>query len=461
MQSALLVADPDRPEPPQRRAGLAIFAGIMISIVVVAGVGIFGLVKKGGKDSWRNESVISVEKETGTRYVYLDGVLHPVLNYASARLILNQADVRVDHLSQASLADAPRGVTLGLEGLPDSLPSEDHLTSGPWSVCSSAAGETSTVAVGIAPGSDELGENEALLVRTPDDAYHLVWRNTRMWIPNLNTVRAAFNYDPGHAIPVSGAWANSVRAGPDLTVRRIPGFGELASYAVGDQGTVRVGQLFQTDAGTDVGSRYYIAARDGLALVPTTAGQLMLADQQMDPSGGHNPRSIRVSTSAVGAAPRSGVSVFDAGLPRESGQMTQVLADRESAALCSSYRVNPENTFTTSVHLTTAADLPRATTQGWTVEGEKVNAVVAPGKGAVVRNLPHDGRPGQSWFVVTDLGAKFQVLPGHNSVEHVLEILGFGGVTAAPVPDGILALLPSGPALDQTTVNVTHPVTGT
>jgi type VII secretion protein EccB len=466
LQSALLVADPDRPEPPQRRAGLAIFSGIMISVIVLAGVGIFGLIKKGGKDSWQDASVISVEKETGTRYIYKDGVLHPVLNYASARLILNQADVSVEHISQASLADAPRGLTLGLEGLPDSLPGTDHLVSGPWTVCSSSASgsPTVTMAVGVPSIGDSLGENEAVLVQTPDEAYYLVWRNTRMRIPDLNTVGAAFNYEPGRAVNVSSAWINSVRAGPDFAVRKPAGFGEATSYQVGDQGSVLIGQLFETESGGGVDSRYYIATRSGLALVPNTAGRLILADKGMDPSGkGRPPESIRVSTADIrDVISRSEVSVFDAALPQEQAQMKQAIVDGGGggeAALCSAYQPNEASAFATTVSLTTAEALPRNVTQGWTVNDEQVNVVVASGQGAVVRNLPHDGRPGISWFVVTDIGAKFQVLPSDGSIDHTLQILGYSGVTAVNVPDELLRLLPSGPNLDQSKVTVEHPVT--
>lgn len=464
LQSALLVADPDRPEPPQRRAGVAIFAGIMISVVVLAGVGIFGLVKKGGKDSWKDPSVISVEKETGTRYVYVEGALHPVLNYTSARLILNQAEVSVEHISQASLADAPRGVTLGLAGLPDSLPDPDHLVPGSWAVCSSSTGDTPTVtmAVGVPSTGDALGEDEAVLVQAPEEKNYLVWRNTRMRIPDLDTFEGAFGYDVRRAVNVSSAWINSVKAGPDLAVRKPPGFGEETSYSV-DGEPVLVGQLFETESGGGVDSRYYIATQEGLAMVSNAAGRLILADKDMEPSGKGEPESTQVSPAVISDARRSTVSLFDAALPQEPAQITQAIVDGDDSgmvALCSAYQPNEANAFTTAVSVTTADALPQNITTGWTVDGEKVNVVVASGQGAVVRNLPHDGKPGISWYLVTDMGAKFQVLPGDRSVDHVLEILGYSGVAAVGVPDQILDLLPSGPGLDQTTVNVAHPVTG-
>src|SRR5437868_2371641 len=88
--ATLLEGDPDAPEVPLRRVTGAAFAGVLVAALVVAAAGIYGLLNPGGSKSWREGNQLIVEKETSTRYVYVGGVLHPVLNYASARLILNQ-----------------------------------------------------------------------------------------------------------------------------------------------------------------------------------------------------------------------------------------------------------------------------------------------------------------------------------------------------------------------------------
>jgi hypothetical protein len=322
---------------------------------------------------------------------------------------------------------------------------------------------TITVSVGLDPSGKPLGQDEAVLARTPEGKYYLVWRDTRMWIPKLNAVSAAFGYNTENAVNVSGTWINSVKAGPDFSVRKVDGFGERTRYTVGTLGPVRVGQLFQTESSSGVASRYYVADRNGLAMVSTVAGELILADLEMDPTGGRVSQSMRVSTATIGSAPRSNQQVFDERLPQEPGQMKQVLVKGGSdgpLALCANYQVQEANRSSSTVYLTSADQIPQAKAHGRTADGQQVKVIVASSQAAVVRNLPHDGQLGPSFYLVTDQGAKFPVPPNEGSATHVLEVLGYGGVEAVPVPDSILALLPTGPALDQSVVNVEHPVTG-
>ena len=89
---ALLRGDPDTPETPLRTMGLAVVGALVAFGLVAAGAGIYGVIKPGGNRHWREPGKIIVEKETGARYVLFDGVLHPVLNYASARLVASSGD---------------------------------------------------------------------------------------------------------------------------------------------------------------------------------------------------------------------------------------------------------------------------------------------------------------------------------------------------------------------------------
>ena len=83
------------------KIAVATFGSLMIAILAVAAAGVYGLVRPGGDTSWRSGQSLILEKDTGTRYVYTHGVLHPVLNYASARLILGQATLSIVSVSAA------------------------------------------------------------------------------------------------------------------------------------------------------------------------------------------------------------------------------------------------------------------------------------------------------------------------------------------------------------------------
>src|SRR6476660_2650409 len=134
--SAFVYRDADLAQVPFRRAATTLFISVMLAVVTLGATAIYGLVVKGGKTGWKNPEAVIIEKETGARYVYLDGHLHPVVNYASARLILKQANPQVIYVSTASLKDAPRGAMLGITGIPDSLPPTGRMLTNSWTLCS-------------------------------------------------------------------------------------------------------------------------------------------------------------------------------------------------------------------------------------------------------------------------------------------------------------------------------------
>lgn len=70
-----------------------------------------------------------MEKETGTRYLFLDGRLRPVRNYASA-LLLTGKGAAVRTVAAKALSDVPHGAPIGIDGAPDSLPTPATLLAG-------------------------------------------------------------------------------------------------------------------------------------------------------------------------------------------------------------------------------------------------------------------------------------------------------------------------------------------
>src|ERR1044071_2646345 len=84
--SAFVMREADPPQSPLRRGVGAVFAGIMVTIILAAGCGVWGIFNKIGGDQWATNGSVVVEKETGATFVYFDGRLHPTLNYTSALL---------------------------------------------------------------------------------------------------------------------------------------------------------------------------------------------------------------------------------------------------------------------------------------------------------------------------------------------------------------------------------------
>src|SRR5690606_14647674 len=88
--SAVLSGEPETNELPMRRFGVALFSGVAVALLVVGGFTAYGLMFPGGGRP--TENTIIQERETGALYVFVEGMLHPVANWTSARLILGQEE---------------------------------------------------------------------------------------------------------------------------------------------------------------------------------------------------------------------------------------------------------------------------------------------------------------------------------------------------------------------------------
>jgi ESX secretion system ATPase EccB len=461
VQSALLHGEPDAPETPMRRIGVSMISGIMVAVLVAVGFGIFGLLKPGGKQGWQEAGTLVVEKETGTRYVYIsqDGALHPVLNYASARLILNTPNITVKYFSRKSLANVPRGLARGIPGLPDSLPDQTGLVTGPWTVCSRPPSDITkppgmTVSVRYPVSGQRVDTGHALLVKTRTNEY-LIWDDHQLKITS-NTAIDALHYDETQALPVADTWVNSIPPGPELRAAGIQGIGSPAPDVAG-QGAL-VGQVFRVPQADNARPTYWVALADGLAPTTETDALLLLADKDTAAAyGGRNADFIDIGSADLVGATRSTHQVVTAGFPSALPAQLNPQAS-ESQVVCSSYTDNGGTS--TDVTVSLAREVPGARPQTNVTVGLNAGAtadqvILPPGTAAVVRSLPRENQPSDAFYVVTDSGGKY----GMPSTD-VLGILGYGGVNAVPVPDRILNLIPTGPTLDPQTANVESPVQG-
>src|SRR5262249_1723714 len=123
--SAMLSGEPESNELPMRRFGMAVIGSVLVATLALAGIGIYGPLSRGGGAP--AENVIIVEREPGAKYLYLQGQLHPVLNWTSALLIVGQPTPTVQTMSRTSLRDIPRGRPVGIVDAPDSLPDKGSL----------------------------------------------------------------------------------------------------------------------------------------------------------------------------------------------------------------------------------------------------------------------------------------------------------------------------------------------
>lgn len=441
--SAMLTGEPERTELPMRRLAMSVFGSAMVAAIVFAGVGVYGILRPGGGRPLDNRLVI--ERETGARYVYLDQRLHPVLNYSSARLILGTAQPAVQTLSRTSLRNVPRGEPVGIPNAPDALPETAALDGLPWTTCTMRRSPGSValathVLVGSEPaGGVPLGA-DALLVTggTGSDAIrYLLWNNRRLKIAD-GSVLAALEMTAAVPVPVDQALLNSIAAGPDLKPGYVFRAGEPGATVDGQVGTI--GQVYRS------GSQHYLLLDRGLVTIGDTMAQLLLRSQQQTP--------IEISAQAAGAVqgnnPRFEAEGFPDDIPRLRNSGT------EPGMVCVTYADGPDGEASTSIKLferaderlvDASADLPPPRIG---VDGVRLadRVHVAGGHGALVQVVPAAGMSatGTTRYLVTDRGVKY-ALPRQDAAA-VQETLGYGEVTPVPVPAYLLALLPTGPALD-------------
>ncbi|GAA2510347.1 type VII secretion protein EccB [Pilimelia columellifera] len=441
--AALVMHDTHPARSPFRRVAGATLAGLLVAAIGIGGAAVYGLLVGGGAQSWRSPNAVLVEKETGARYVYRDGRLHPVANYASALLLSGgRAPTRV---GRAALTGTPRGVPVGIPDAPDALPPARSLSTPPWSVCSvdtAEPGARSILMIGSAPqGGAPLGDR-AMLARAGRDNY-LVWRQRRHLIRDSGAVLAALGWADRTARRVAPATLRALGAGADLGLPEIPRRGDR----FGGLPRARVGQVFVIRDRVSGGGQHAVAMADGLAPITGLQARLILADPRSLQDG---PTELSVADFAR-APRRAPLTSGDIAPPAEPPELADPGAG--AGAVCAVVR---DDDGVGEVRVGAVAPDQRAavpTVRRSAAGAELADVVlVPPGGGAVVASVARPGAPAVT-CLVTDLGRRHGVAD-----PTALRLLGYGQVTPARLPASVVALLPAGPGLDA--ADAARPVTG-
>jgi type VII secretion protein EccB len=457
LRSALLRGDADAVETPTRRFSVAAFAGGLIGLVLVAGCGVLGFIFPASTDEWRDQGVIIVEKETGSRYLYLDGALRPVLNLASARL-LTGASAKVVSTSSKSLKGVPHGRPIGIPNAPDALPKSGDLTTTPWLVCATTTRDASgsarpsvSVVVGDGPSITPVGPNSAVVVQTPDGTIYLAWQDRRLKVASPAAL-VAMGYRGVTPLQVPLSWVNALPQGLDLKAPVVLRRGSPGMQLNGRQ--TRVGQVFVADT-TGADRDFYLMMPDGLlALTPTVAALTLT-----DPAVRTAYPGIRVAALPLGAdevvsVPRSATSPDWSGYPTTPPKPVDVPQQVRSGGgtLCSRLAFSAGADPKVELVLADVTKQVRRP-EAQTVVRDALTAdqvVVGAGKGVVVRGQPTAGVRGATLYLITDLGVKYPIASNDAATA-----LGYAGVSPLEVPTVLLTFLPTGPSMDPTKAGVT------
>ncbi|GIH21327.1 type VII secretion protein EccB [Rugosimonospora africana] len=433
--SAFVMRETDPAQSPLRRGIGAVFAGLMIAVMVGAGFGVYGLLTKIGSNNWKTNGAIVVEKETGATYVYNGGQLHPMLNFTSALLDTMTNRGNVFRESSAALVGVPRGVMLGIPDAPDSLPDAGHTVRAPWTLCTAAnpaaqGATTTTLALSVAPaGARPLGD-QSLLVRDPDTrSTYLIWHGNRYQIDS-DVLPALF----GIVTPITGgtAWLNGLPRGTDIDPIGIAHTGSPSSAAAGHH----IGDLLVTQVGTG-GVQYWLVFDDGLAPITELQKDIVVGQ------GGAQPQQISVSDSTK--LPRSTHLRPDSdAVAPPTRPPTLATLTNPTDQICAEFG-NAKQPPAVSVGGTLPVSGTGTPTGSRTASGTVLadRVIVPAGHVEVVAVMASSTTAAGGYYVVTDLGIRYAV-----SSDAVLKVLGYQATNGVAMPNSLVRLIPLGPALD-------------
>ncbi|MBS7547183.1 type VII secretion protein EccB [Dietzia massiliensis] len=427
---------------PLRRQSTGLTVGVVAAVLGVAGAAVLALLDPAPDVG---STTIMVGRDSGQMYVRAGQTVHPVLNLASARLVLGEpAEPRT--VRDDDIAGTPRGGLLGIPGAPSALPGHrdaEAAAAVSWTVCDEVADAdrgrprvtgTSIVAredadAGAAPGR-ETGPDEIVLA-DQDGTGWLLRDGTRARIDledgDLLEILGLGGVDPR---PVTAALVDPL---PEVDPVRRPVIemaGEPVDYGLDG---LRIGQVFTVETAT--GTRTHVALADGVQEVGPVLADVIRSTAtvgavvQVPPDRMGVPRSVALDVEAF------------------PGERPTVLETSASPVLCVRDAGGP-GPAARQVSLVAGAPAPgpgeARAVAGADGGGPAVDAVGVPGGGLLVAAT---GRGTTTRTAVTtivaDTGVRFDVPDAPTAA-----VLGLGGAPV-PVDTAILDRLPAGPRLDR------------
>jgi type VII secretion protein EccB len=428
LSSALVEGDPTTAKIPGQRALTGLLIGIILVVLVGGGFAVYGWIVPGGSKAFKQKGAILVEKESGIRYVYLDGVLYPTPNLTSAMLIQGDA-AAVKLISRNSLKDIPRGPEIGILDAPQAIPASNAMVVGPWLVCLPGSvvdspGQKLGVNLDPTVASEPLVNGRFEIVRSQSGGTYLLTGSTRYPIED-DSVLIALGAANARVTLAPQAWLDWVPTGVKLGAARIPGAGDSGPEI--DGRSYSVGTLFrQRPASGD--EQLFVLRKDGLA--PLSRTEFLFADAKTKGA------PVDLDAGAVVDAPRSDDRSLTNRLPDLAGLRWQ---DPGTKVICVRQRPSGEKTFSSEVVLTEQA------TSGVDAAG-KVTVLAKPASGMVVTPVPGDRfKPEVS--LLSDSGIAYRM--GETDSVAALKL---NAAPVVPFPQNLLATLPQGPVLSRAAV---------
>ncbi|WP_042374258.1 type VII secretion protein EccB [Streptacidiphilus neutrinimicus] len=475
------------------RAVRAVLPSLVLGAIAVAAFGAYGMLRPSAPKGWDQANDVIVDKQTTTRYVMLNGVLHPVLNMSSARLLLS-ANSGVEYIDDSALnsPSVARGATVGIPYAPDSLPpAADAGTAKTWAACDRSGADTASVGQRLfvlggsqagAVSGGRLPADKALYVQTPDGnsylvdssgAYHQLVADKADPGGQL-LAKAAFGPSDGVPQQVTAQWLKTLSAGSPISLpySLLSGFGHpyTGSDLAGNQ--YRIGDLLRvTDNGTTL---HYVLMKDGPHRISDFARRLVEA--MHGSSAEYDANQFKLLDSNL-------VSPFasDANWPKQEVTQANLNVSSGQMAACAVYSGQMGQS---------APQLGVWLGQDYPVTGAQASGTagvyVTPGTGLLLQAVSGGAGGGGKVYLLTDTGLRYPLqmnsdgngggangqsgaaggsdqtggagaagaagqtgAAGSSQNDTPAARLGYGRVNPSPVPLGWAELVPTGPELTK------------
>ncbi|MEW2580505.1 type VII secretion protein EccB [Streptomyces syringium] len=504
--AAFLQPSPSGTEEGAPRPLRTVLPGIVVGALLVAGFGAWGMFRPTAPKGWdAPEAHVIVGSESTTRYVVLmtDGKkqLHPVLNLASAKLLLTPDKASVIKVRESELDNGhiPRGPTLGIPYAPDRMPSAGQAgKQKQWAVCQQPGGygKTTQKAVFLFSDRDPKGKRlngpqrlrggQALYVQGPDDARYLIdpkgtkyliggpdWRSADTADHNL-LLRSLFR---DGAVPqrVTKDWLGTFDEGTPITFPKVRGaIGEPAGVPTLSTRANRVGTILQAPAGT--GTQHYVVLPGKVARVSEFVAKLLLNSKALASLGqAGTPERVSAADFTPDAEEFYGTARWPDLVPRQANSVDRAAGGTANDTVCSLFGgMSAKGSL--SLGTWAGTDYPATIPDGAT------SAYVTPGSGLLYRQVTGRQIRSGAVFLVADTGLRYAVQSNNDSAKDTSRIgrkptpapgtaeeadaaeatapgpqqsdeartrLGYRDVDPVPVPANWSAFLPTGPRLDS------------
>jgi type VII secretion protein EccB len=430
MEHALVRGDVRMLDDPLRAQSLSLIAGVVLAAIIVAVCVVLAFLRPPGA---LGSAPIVMVRDSGALYVRVGDTVHPVLNLASARLIVGAA-ANPEAVSAAAIMNAKRGPLVGIPGAPAAIAAPLGDDESGWAVCDDAA--STTVIAGEVLDDGLLSGRSVLVTARAESAAtaYLLYDGWRAEVDLRNrAVVRALKLDGVTPRPVSRALLDATPEAPPIAASHVPGAGSpspLRGFPVGS--VVRVARA--------AAEEYYVVLARGVQRIGEVAADLIrFTDSQNDRD------IVTVAPDVIGAVPILEVLPVSA-FPERGGVSS-------GATVCTRWRLGPTGANTTVLvgnsrpgNGVSAVMLAQA--DG---DGPNVDAVCFPlGRSAYVRSIgiTGDGASTGTLYFINESGVVFG-LRNEDTAKH----LGLAG-TPVPAPWPVLARLPRGPELSKDAASI-------